>query len=509
MNYISSKIYCSWVVCCIFLLLVSCAGQPAPVSPTITNIIQTSPSVTQDVATLSSTPVFPTSTIQIASTLDIVPSPTSPPLVTLPYPPFGIQGSGENNISLIQQAGAHWIRLDGPVWYEIEPIEGRRNWAARPNMEAGMKTASALGLQPILVFRGTPTWAQDVPGSFCGPIKTEKLAAFASFMAEAVARYSAPPYNIKYWELGNEPDVDPALVPAKSAFGCWGKSNDDYYGGGQYAEMLKVVYPAIKSVDPDAQVLIGGLLLDCNPINPPEVEPGKYKDCSSSRFFEGILENNGGDYFDGVSFHAYDAYMGKGGVYNNPNWHSSWNTTGPVFINKARYLRSLLAMYGYPRKYLLNTEYAVLCGRTGLEEPCQTEDFEFTKANYVVQSMVMAFAEQVYANIWYRIDGWRGSSLVNKLGQHYPAYQAFMFVSDKLREASLKSVINSYNDVRGYEFVHNGKRTWVLWSMQEEATTITLPEKPIAVYDVLGLPITVNTELAVTVSPIYIDWIDP
>ena len=71
--------------------------------------------------------------------------------------------------------------------------------------------------------------------------------------------------------------------------------------------MLKVAYPQIKAADPQAQVLVGGLLLDCDP------RPGA--GCSLTaqnaippKFLEGILRNNGGPYFDGVSFHAYDFY---------------------------------------------------------------------------------------------------------------------------------------------------------------------------------------------------------
>jgi hypothetical protein len=39
------------------------------------------------------------------------------------------------------------------------------------------------------------------------------------------------------------------------------------FGGEYYGNMLKIVYPAIKSADPQAQVLVGGLLLDCDPVN--------------------------------------------------------------------------------------------------------------------------------------------------------------------------------------------------------------------------------------------------
>jgi hypothetical protein len=83
-------------------------------------------------------------------------------------------------------------------------------------------------------------------------------------MHDLVARYSVPPYNVKYWELWNEPDVDPALaglIGGDIPFGCWGDSTDPYYGGGYYAEMLKAVYPRIKAADPQAQVARGRIAL--------------------------------------------------------------------------------------------------------------------------------------------------------------------------------------------------------------------------------------------------------
>ena len=162
-------------------------------------------------------------------------------------------------------------------------------------------------------------------------------------MEEAVTRYSKPPYNVKYWELGNEPDVDPANMPPNAVYGCWGNINDPYYGGGYYAELLKAIYPRIKVADPDAQVLIGGLLLDCDPTNPPiDANTGLPRNCTPSRFLEGILLNGGGEFFDSVSFHAYDYYGSNLGEYSNANWHSSWNTTGPVLTAKVNYLRKLL-----------------------------------------------------------------------------------------------------------------------------------------------------------------------
>ena len=81
--------------------------------------------------------------------------------------------------------------------------------------------------------------------------------------------------------------------------------------------------------------------MDCDPVNPPEItkDSGQLRDCTSSKFLEGILEAGAGDSFDGVSFHAYDYYYGDLGVYGNEGWHSAATTTGPVLIAKSRFYK--------------------------------------------------------------------------------------------------------------------------------------------------------------------------
>jgi len=54
----------------------------------------------------------------------------------------------------------------------------------------------------------------------------EKLQAFTSFIEDVVRRYSIPPYNVQYWEIGNEPDIAPEQLPSDMPFGCWGKTGD-------------------------------------------------------------------------------------------------------------------------------------------------------------------------------------------------------------------------------------------------------------------------------------------
>jgi hypothetical protein len=411
------------------------------------------------------------------------------------------------HINTSLQVGSVWTRQNYN-WAAVETSNGQRNWQAVANNEADIVTASKAGINVILIMGGTPAWALK-EGYSCGAIAPEQMENFGLFVFDAVQRYSAPPYNIRYWEFWNEPDVSNFL-------GCWGDENDPYYGGAYYAEMLKVAYLATKTANPDVQVLVGGLLLDCNPLNPPEIpgKPGEYKGCEPSTFLEGILSAGGGDYFDGVSFHAYDYYSGAVGQYSNFNWASSWNTTGPVLIAKANYLRQLLSKYGFANKYLMNTEVAVMCGRDGTEAICQTQDYQLTKAYYAAEAYVAALSQNIKNNIWYSLLGWRGSGLVKPDLTPLPAYQAFAFSRKKLENVTYLLPEFSYDtdedditNIIGYRFEKDTQQIWMVWSNDGADHAITLPETPIGAYDVFGNPLSVTGSLwTVTIAPVYLEF---
>jgi hypothetical protein len=436
--------------------------------------------------------------------------PTSTP-ASPSIPISGIEIQGIDEIQIVQQAGMTWVRRNGLLWSEVESIEGRREWEQVNLLEQELIAISGAGMRVILVVRDAPEWAQLQPGISCGAIKPDSLLAFAAFLHDAVERYSQPPYNVHYWELWNEPDVDPVFVNETSPYGCWGDLHDyEYFGGAYYAEMLKVAYPQIKAADPQAQVVVGGLLLDCDPVIPPETSPGsgQYKDCTSSRFLEGVLTEGGGEYFDGVSFHAYDYYQGKLGVYSNTNWHSAWNTTGPVLIAKTRYLRGMLAAFGYPNKFIMNTENGLLCGRDGTEPDCLGETFQDTKASYLVQSYVAARVEGLTANIWYDLRGWRGSGLLDAQMQPLEAFEALRFQSEMLDTAAIWGLIpqDMRVGVRGYTFYRAGIRIWVIWRLDEQLQIIEWSQSVETVFSTLGMSLPTTQEIRLSIMPIYLVW---
>src|SRR5690606_16521078 len=103
-----------------------------------------------------------------------------------------------------------WVRRNGLRWRDVEPLPGggyRWDAPALQALETELIAASQRGLRVVLVVQGSPEWAVDPFGVDCAPINPQHYENYARFLEAAVARYSAPPFNVKYWELGNEPDA--------------------------------------------------------------------------------------------------------------------------------------------------------------------------------------------------------------------------------------------------------------------------------------------------------------
>jgi hypothetical protein len=438
---------------------------------------------------------------------------------------FGYEYGGiteSNGLELMATARASWVRRAGIWWPDVEPTKGTYNWSALSGFEQEFLRARDRSMEVILVVRGTPDWAQaDYPwNETCGRIKRSEFGSFANFMAALVNRYSRDPYYVKYWQIWNEPEVDPRDVgPNHQWMGCWGTRDDPgepyyepYYGGGYFAEMLMDVYPAMKAANPNIQVIAGALLLGCDPTQPiPDpTPPPTYADCTPSLFFEGILAGGGGPYFDGVGFNAYDFIRTALGEYYNPNWTSAWNTTGPVVRAKANYLQGLLNDYGVTGKYLMNTETALLTLLAGSPLDCAGADkdvCENTKAYYLVQSYVAALEKGLRTNVWYF---WvkRGSVLFESDLTILPAYNTYKFARSELKYATYNREITMYlgHGVRVYELNNQPGKIWVMWSLDGGTHAITLPGTPLAIYDAFGDPITPSSNINVDLKPLYVEW---
>ena len=432
------------------------------------------------------------------------------PSVVKNYPPpptvFGSQFLSFNNQTIIQMADdakISWARVMAFDWSKIEPNQPKDgvhkyDWSSVP--EDSLKNLSDQKMYTIAIIYKTPPWAQKHDGIYCGPIKDDKLDEFATFLRALVDKYSKPPFSIHYWELGNEPDVDRNLVPPDSNFGCWGDENDSYYGGEYYAEMLKVAYPAIKSVDTSAKVLNGGLLLDCDPSN-SDVECNHE---TSPHFLEGILKNGGGSYFDTVSYHGYPYYVG------GKEFQDMWDERGGADIGKAKFLQEVMAKYGVS-KPIMNTEASLLCPDWNKNE-CNPpgDDFYEVQADYVIRLYTRTWENGLLGAIWYPFygGGWRYSDLIgDNISNPNPAYQVYKFMANTLSGMQYKGKVkvNEDDSLEGYKFSNSGKTIWIVWSPDFPHThTMNPPSETIKVMDKYGDNLTFDSGLQVN-SPIYVE----
>ncbi len=395
-----------------------------------------------------------------------------------------------------------WVKGVEILWSEVEPTLGNYEWPILQDSADEFDNAIQENLTPIVVIRNAPEFARLVSGIDCGPIHPDFYTHFGNFIVQLTSN-SASPFNgkdLRYISIWNEPDIDPNYPDTFSGSfgGCWGDHDDPYYGGESYGEMLEIIYPIIKVANPNTQIIAGELLLDCSPELDSECLPGK--------FFEGVLRATSS--FDGVSFHGYDYYLGSLGQYGNTNWNSGWDSYGPVLVSKAEYIAGLLQSAGLDDKFIMNTEFALLC------DNCDGDgNFETTKASYLVQAYARTIAYGLEANIWFDVTGtWgRNNGLLKRDLTKLLAFYTYQFASSKLNGITQFSEITQFDGVTGYEF--NGApcegdidcNVWILWSRDGANHTVSLPAAPLAVQDMYGNPDTKNQTITVSLTPLYID----
>jgi hypothetical protein len=437
------------------------------------------------------------------------------PIVLRYYPwtsPFGFEVNRRLGGTLGQRAielGSQWVRLNRVNWREIQPNEGDPyDWSVLSSFEDELRWASTAGFTPIVVVQHSPRWAtiNDPYETDCGAIRMDKLGAFAAFMQALVSRYKVPEFNVHFWELFNEPDVDPTLVAPDAVFGCWGDIDDPFYGGRHYGEMLKAVTPAIKAADPGAKVLVGGLLL----ATPHTSEP----DRGTPEFFlQGILEAGAAPYFDILAYHSYTWYLGEDIDYDNGPRSGAWQPWGGWTVGKARFLRQTMGQYGVDKRLFLdetalgcNAEYWPPC------EPPPATLFE-AQADYVTRTFSRALSEDIRGFIWFTLDypGWQNTPLLDGANNPRPAYVAYQHLIARLYKSRFVLKPDYGPEVEAYSFAKGPVIVQVAWSVDTTPDTIAVPQsKFLAAYNRDGAPLTPESvgtdyQFSVGFSPIFLE----
>jgi polysaccharide biosynthesis protein PslG len=262
--------------------------------------------------------------------------------------------------------GAKWVRVDLP-WYVVQPTAtGPYYWHDFDQLAAAAK-AHHLYIDAIL--DQPPAWARASSCATdyqCPPADVNKYAKFA---AAAATRYG--PMGFNTWEIWNEPNI-----------AAWAPKPDPT----AYNRLLLAAAKAIRKVQPDAFIILGGLA--AVPTDPARQYMSAYD------FLIQVGRLGGTHYVNAVGFHPYSL----------PTMPS--NATNFANISSTPYnLVAALSMYGAPNVPIWLTE-------TGGDVPSaatdptaaqpKTQKDENTQAAYATDLIkTIAANNHVSADFWY------------------------------------------------------------------------------------------------------------
>jgi hypothetical protein len=188
----------------------------------------------------------------------------APAATALPGDFWGVSPQGTPNVEQFQRlrnGGVASVRIPIP-WGSVQP-SGPAD-ANFTNVDALVSGAAAAGLNVLPFIYDAPAWAVTparVPGSTASapktlPVKTgAERTAWSNFLELVVSRYgptgtfwaanpSLPASPIRTWQIWNEENFKYFVVrPSPS----------------DYGKLINVSYAAVKSVDPGAKLILGGM----------------------------------------------------------------------------------------------------------------------------------------------------------------------------------------------------------------------------------------------------------
>jgi hypothetical protein len=282
-----------------------------------------------------------------------------------------------------------YIRVDLP-WDAIQTTgPGEYTWGSFDRI---VDAAHARGLKVDAILDDPPYWARQ---TWCHSSETcppTDFGTFAEFAATAAARYDG---EVTTWEIWNEPNIGPWRDPS------------------QYVEMLADTSAALRKVEPDAFIVLGGLAA----VNTDAAE--QYE--SAYDFLSSVAQLDGTRYVDAVGYHPYSL----------PELPSVAETF--QWISSARdNLVAVLQKYGTPNIPIWLTETGAQVNQGIANLPpnqVATTSAEEAQAAYAVNLVqTVAANANVGAAFWYSDEDAPSSALYfglrNAAGVARPAFSA-------------------------------------------------------------------------------------
>ncbi|HEY7961210.1 MAG TPA: Ig-like domain-containing protein [Solirubrobacteraceae bacterium] len=188
----------------------------------------------------------------------------------LAQPAAGAEGGVNVNsiaapsVAAASALGPHWLRMF-VVWKDVEPARGAHDAGWLEKYDSALSSLPK-GTKAILDFVGAPPWESGSGASNAPPRSPADYAAALHFLAQRWAG------RVGAYEIWNEEDAS-----------AWWAGGPD---PGSYTRVLQSAYTAVKSADPSAAVVLGGLT------------------GNDYGFLQGVYEAGGKGYFDAVGVHT-------------------------------------------------------------------------------------------------------------------------------------------------------------------------------------------------------------
>lgn len=270
-----------------------------------------------------------------------------------------------NYFNELKKLGIVWVRWDMD-WSEIQKDGPTRyNWSGS---DLVAKILKEYNLQSLVILGYAPKWAGEVgcvPDNHCSP---QDAQIFANFATQAALRYKG---TIKNWEIWNEQNSRAFWSPKPSVE--------------KYSEVLKASYAAIKTVDPTATVITGGL-------SPVE---GSSSTIEPVKFVTKLYALNSKDSFDAIALHPYAYPLSPASTQPWNYWFQMYKVYDIMNIN------------GDAKKDIWITEYGAPTGGSGdAHELKQLNFFSYGK-DYMSENAQATMMSDVISEVT-KIDSWVG-----------------------------------------------------------------------------------------------------
>jgi hypothetical protein len=192
----------------------------------------------------------------------------------------------DDDLALMRRTGIGSMRF--PIyWSESEPARGAFDWRTT---DARLTLASRNGFDLLPFVYSSPAWV--APTWVRMPVRTPaQRRAWSRFLRALVGRYGP---DGDFWKLHPELPGRPLRT-----WQIWNEENDHRHAEASvrdYARLLRGSAPAIRSVDPGARILLGGLY----------AAPGEEPSTDAPQFLDRLYRYRGiKGLFDAAALHPY------------------------------------------------------------------------------------------------------------------------------------------------------------------------------------------------------------